>query len=289
MLFYIEESGGGAGQGLYSSHLAAVYRCNHAFIDPNLWHNEGELRKQLEQFSSASIITAQEKPESNRFCRGDLYEKMVSTHDLAAARKPYGYVTRTLRIVGCKRIETKDLMSFKNIPEANLNSIFRSRLVRIPQAVFVSGEYLEKEYSDVSKDGIFPKDPTLRAFLESGPAIAASLHHQLEFELTQSREDCRRLIETYAQAAPPQYTYTTAAAAHTRQRAGLKLKQGLAFSAYGYDSGSNRDMYVCIYIYINVCTFLYIYIYTHTHTCTHMHVHISPSRTLRSVLTLYEH
>ena len=92
---------------------------------------------------------------------------MVSTDDLAAARKPYGYVTRMLRIVGCKRIETNDLRSFKNISEANLNSIFRSNLARIPQAVFVGGEYLEKEYSDVSKDGIFPKYPTLRAFLEA--------------------------------------------------------------------------------------------------------------------------
>lgn len=196
---FIGESGGGAGQGLYSSHLAAVYKHNHAFIDPNLWHNEDELRKQLEQFSSACIITAQEKPESHRPFREDLYKKMVSADDLAA-RKPYGYVTRMLRVVGWKRIETNDLMSFKNISEANLNSILRRSLVWIPQAVFVDGEYLEKEYSDAHKDGIFPKDPTLRAFLESGPAIGASLQHQLGFELTHSREDCRRLIETYAQA-----------------------------------------------------------------------------------------
>ncbi|CAE7810987.1 unnamed protein product [Symbiodinium sp. CCMP2592] len=196
---FIGESGGGAGQGLYSSHLAAVYRHNHAFIDPNLWHNEDELRKQLEQFSSACIITAQEKPESNRPFREDLYKKMVSADDLAA-RKPYGYVTRMLRVVGWKRIETNDLMTFKNISEANFNSIFRRSLVWIPLAVFVDADYLEKEYPDAHKDGIFPKDPTLRAFLESGPAIAASLQHQLGFELTQSRENCRRLIETYAQA-----------------------------------------------------------------------------------------
>ena len=196
---FIGESGGGAGQGLYSSHIDAVYKHNHAFIDPNLWHNEDELRKQLEQFSSACIITAQEKPESNRSFREDLYKKMVSADDLAA-RKPYGYVTRMLRVVGWKRIETNDLMVFKNISETNFNSIFRRSLVWVPLAVFVDAEYLEKEYQDAHLDGIFPKDPTLRTFLESGPAIAASLRHQLGFELTQSREDCRQLIETYALA-----------------------------------------------------------------------------------------
>ena len=44
---FIGESPGGAGQSLYSSHIAAVYARNHAFVDPNLFHNEEEMRKQL--------------------------------------------------------------------------------------------------------------------------------------------------------------------------------------------------------------------------------------------------
>ena len=48
---FIGESAGGTGQSLFSSHLAAVYGHNHAFVDPNLFHNEEEMRKQLEQFA----------------------------------------------------------------------------------------------------------------------------------------------------------------------------------------------------------------------------------------------
>ena len=47
---------------LYSSHLAAVYKRNHSFIDPNLWYSEDELRKQLESFASAFVLTAPWKP-----------------------------------------------------------------------------------------------------------------------------------------------------------------------------------------------------------------------------------
>ena len=42
---FIGESAGGTGQSLFSSHLAAVYSHNRAFIDPNLFHNEEENAK----------------------------------------------------------------------------------------------------------------------------------------------------------------------------------------------------------------------------------------------------
>ena len=197
--YTVEESGGGTGQGLYSNHLAAVYKHNHAFIDPNLWHNEDELRKQLEMFSSAWILTAQEKPDSHRKFREDLYKKLVSADDLAA-RKPYGYVTRMLRVIGWKRVETNDLLEFKNVSEESFNSIFRRSLVWKAKALFVEEEYIRQRYPDAAEDGIFPKDPTLKAFLESGPAILASLRHQLGFELQHSREACRNIIEDCASA-----------------------------------------------------------------------------------------
>ena len=196
---FIGESGGGTGQGLYSNHLAAVHKHNHAFIDPNLWHNEDELRKQLEMFSGAWILTAQEKPDSHKKFREDLYKKLVSADDLAA-RKPYGYVTKMLRVIGWKRVETNDLLEFKNVSEESFNSIFRRSLVWKAKALFLDADYIAQHYPDAALDGIFPKDPTLRAFLESGPAIAASLRNQLGFELGHSRDRRRSIIEEYASA-----------------------------------------------------------------------------------------
>ena len=70
---FIGESSGGTGQSLYSSHLAAVYGHNHPFIDPNLFHNEEEMRKQLESFAHSFIITAQEAPETNGTFQQDLF------------------------------------------------------------------------------------------------------------------------------------------------------------------------------------------------------------------------
>ena len=72
---FIGESPGGTGQSLYSAHLAAVYGHNHAYVDPNLFHNEEEMRKQLEQFARCFIITCQEAPESGKAFQQDLYQK----------------------------------------------------------------------------------------------------------------------------------------------------------------------------------------------------------------------
>lgn len=57
---------GGVGQSLYSSHLNAVYKHNHSFFDPNIWFNEEEMRKQIEQFAGCFILTGQEAPDSKR-------------------------------------------------------------------------------------------------------------------------------------------------------------------------------------------------------------------------------
>ena len=96
---FIGESAGGTGQSLFSSHLAAVYGPHHAFIDPNLFHNEEEMRKQLEQFAHCWIITAQEAPETHKHFQQDLFKKLMSADDLAG-RRPYGFVTRMLRVIG---------------------------------------------------------------------------------------------------------------------------------------------------------------------------------------------
>ncbi|CAE7561822.1 unnamed protein product [Symbiodinium sp. CCMP2592] len=133
---FIGESSGGTGQSLFSSHLAAVYGHNHAFIDPNLFHNEEEMRKQLEQFTHCWIITAQEAPETHRHFQQDLYKKFMSADDLAG-RKPYGFVTKMLRVTGFKRFETNKIMTFRNVMETNFNSIYRRCLVWNPKPIFV--------------------------------------------------------------------------------------------------------------------------------------------------------
>ena len=133
---FIGESSGGTGQSLFSSHLAAVYGHNHAFIDPNLFHNEEEMRKQLEQFAHCWMITAQEAPETHRHFQQDLYKKFMSADDLAG-RKPYGFVTKMMRVTGFKRFETNKIMTFRNVMEANFNSIYRRCLVWNPKPNFL--------------------------------------------------------------------------------------------------------------------------------------------------------
>ena len=92
---FIGESPGGVGQSLYSSHLNAVYGHNHAFIDPSIWYDDQELRKQIEQFAGCFILTAQEAPETTRRVREDLYKKTMGA-DGMAGRRPYGYAWRSI-------------------------------------------------------------------------------------------------------------------------------------------------------------------------------------------------
>ena len=89
-------------------------------------------------------------------------------------------------------------MTFRNVLERNFNSIFRRCLVWTPKPLFVDSAAIGEEYHDAALDGIFEKDSTLRAFLESGPAIAASLQHQHGFEARCSKEYCRKIIEEAA-------------------------------------------------------------------------------------------
>ena len=72
---FIGEGPGGVGQSLYSSHLAAMYGHNHAFFDPNVWYQDDELRKQIEQFADCMIITGQEAPEGGRKLREDFFQE----------------------------------------------------------------------------------------------------------------------------------------------------------------------------------------------------------------------
>eukprot|EP00439_Symbiodinium_sp_Y106_P054994 s2505_g7.t1 len=74
---FIGISPGGVGQSLYSLHLDDMYKHNHAFFDPHIWHLDEELRKQVESFAKCFILTGQEAPETSKKMHIDLYKKTI--------------------------------------------------------------------------------------------------------------------------------------------------------------------------------------------------------------------
>ena len=162
-----------------------------------MWHQDDELRKQIEQCADCMIITGQEAPPGGRKLREDLFKKTMSA-DGIAGRKPYGFTTRMLQCEGWKRLEVNKLIRFVGVTEENFNSILRRALVWKPKARFYDAAYLQKHYPDHELDGIFCKDPALKKVLQSGPAVLAGLRIQHGFELKYSKERCREIIETYA-------------------------------------------------------------------------------------------
>jgi hypothetical protein len=194
---FIGVSPGGVGQSLYTAHLAALYGHNHAYFDPNVWYQDDELRKQVEQFAGCIIITGQEAPETAKRMREDLFKKTMSA-DGIAGRKPYGITTRMLEVNGWKRLEVNKIMRFCGVTNGNFNSILRRSLVWKPKARFLNRAYLQEHYPDSGKDGIFPADSELKQFLTSGPAILAGLRLQHGFEYRHGSDECRAIIEQYA-------------------------------------------------------------------------------------------
>ena len=113
---FIGVSPGGVGQSLYSSLLHAMHEGSAAYFDPNVWYHDDELRKQVEQWSHCWILTGQEAPQDSRRMREDLFKKTISA-DAIAGRKPYGYSTKMLELVGWKRLECNRLLRFDSVSE----------------------------------------------------------------------------------------------------------------------------------------------------------------------------
>ena len=187
----------GVGQSLYSGHLDAVYGANHSFIDPNIWYNEEEMRKQVSQCAGCFILTAQEKPETGRKMREDLFKKACSA-DGIAGRPPYGMRTRMIELVCWLRYEVNSMFTLSGVTEGNFASAFRRAFVWKPNARFIDPEIIAGAYPDANMDGYFCKNEELKDFLRSGPCILAALRLQHAFELQHSREKCRQMIEDYA-------------------------------------------------------------------------------------------
>ena len=52
---FIGESPGSVGQSLYTNHLAAIYKSNHSYFDPNIWYLDEEMRKTIEEFAQLHL------------------------------------------------------------------------------------------------------------------------------------------------------------------------------------------------------------------------------------------
>ena len=237
---FIAISPGGVGQSLYSQHLAEMYKHNHAFFDPNIWHQEEELRKQIESFARCFIITGQEAPESSKKLHTDLYKKTMSA-DGIMGRKPYGYTTRMFSVTGWKRLEVNRIMAFLGVTLENFNSMLRRGFIWKPMARFVHKQFL-KNYPDHEKDGIFESDPTLSKFLATSQASIAGLRLQWAFEESHSKDTCYQLIEDYANGGDRYLTEDT-----LRTACGLPVRQrheqaeaGLA-AVVNVDEGNDKN------------------------------------------------
>ncbi len=188
---------GGVGQSLFTTHLAAVVGRLHAFLDTNIYYSDDELRKQADNLVGRLIVTGQETVEgSSRKMREDLYKKHVSG-DPVPARLPYGIVTKLIELPGWKRLELNTLVKFAGVTEANFNSIYRRGWVMQYKARFMDADYLNNSFPDHESVGVFRRDPTLKDFLKSGPAIAATLRKLWGFLMQHSYNDCVSTIESY--------------------------------------------------------------------------------------------
>ena len=179
----------------YSLHLSEMYGHNHAFFDPNIWHLDEELRKQVESLARCFIVTGQEAPETSKKFHVDLYKKTISA-DGVMGRKPYGYSTRMFHTVGWTRLEVNRIMQFLGVKNSTFNSMFRRSLVWKAKARFIHKKFLAK-YPDHELDGIFEADPSLNKFLATSQASVAGLRLQWAFEYDNNKEDCYQIIEDY--------------------------------------------------------------------------------------------
>ena len=193
---FIGLSSGGVGQSLYSLHLQRMFGHNFAYFDPNIWFNEDEMRKQVEQLNGCCVLTGQETPGTGRRLREDLYKKFASA-DGIAGRKPYGFRTRMIHCVGWKRLEANRMFRFADVGKKDFNAIMRRSLVWRVKSRFEDPQVIQGAYEDIHKDGVFVRDPDLADFIKSGPATAAGIQLQHAFEASHSKEQCLEMIENY--------------------------------------------------------------------------------------------
>lgn len=94
-------------------------------------------------------------------------------------------------------MELNRLIRFQGVDETNFHSIFRRSLVIRITARFVEASALVNMPGHNSY-GIFERQPDLKEFLQSGPAVLAGIRVQHAFEATHSRSDCEKLITSFS-------------------------------------------------------------------------------------------
>ena len=190
--------GGGVGQSLLSHLIATVFGENHSFIDMNLYFTDDEMRKQGELLAGKAVVTGQEMPNETKEMREDLYKKHISA-DAVSCRLPYAVLTKQVQLVGLKRFEMNQTPRFRAASEANFNSIERRSLVVELRGEFLSENELQAAFPQggAEAQGVFVKDPSLKAFLTSSGAVCAFLRLLEGFLKTRSEASCRAIIEDY--------------------------------------------------------------------------------------------
>ena len=97
------------------------------------------------------------------------------------------------------RFELNQALTFHNVKEEQWGSIYRRSLVIKMKARFIpSEEYNELPLDIKSTKGVFPKDDTLKKFLESRQADGAFFKLIYAFMNKFTIEDCRKMIDDYA-------------------------------------------------------------------------------------------
>ena len=189
---------GGVGMSSYTSHLTALYGDqNHAMFDPNVFYDDSELRKTIEQLMGRFIYTGQERPVGNRHgVRQDLVKKFATGEGISG-RMPYGVVTKLFKVIGWKRIELNTLINFDGVEEASFESVLRRFAITKMKVRLVEPGTLKDIPFDTHAAGVFERDPDLEAFYVSGPAVAAGLKLQHAFERTHNLDACRKEIIRY--------------------------------------------------------------------------------------------
>ena len=128
--------------------------------------------------------------------REDLYKKHMSAEPVAA-RLPYGILTKLIELCGWKRLELNKLVKFQGVSEASFDSLFRRSQVCVLRGRFLPAERVAR-FDNPAEQGVFCKDPTLKAFLKSGPAVTATWKILHGFMSLHNRKACDELIEQYA-------------------------------------------------------------------------------------------
>jgi hypothetical protein len=189
---------GGVGLSLTTAHLhACLGPRNHRFFDPQAFYLDEEMRKQVEQLRGGTVFTAQERPEGmSKNFRLDIFKKLATGEGLFA-RMPYGPRTKTVHLVGWKRMELNKHLRIGGITETNFNSIFRRALVVEMRSAFVDAEWHDSHVQSSYSRGVFPRQNDLAAFMTSPPAIAAGLVMQHLFEDKNGRSACEDIITKY--------------------------------------------------------------------------------------------